>query len=72
MLEQGIRVQLRQADQVETTGRPQVHVVVGPGYPIAVSEKPFSAGYPGRGQLVVFSWRKQDILGVPRVADHDD
>ena len=53
-------------------GRPRVYVVVGPGYPIAVSENPFSAGYPGRGQTVILSWRKQDILGFPHVAGHDD
>ena len=72
VLEKGVHVQLRQARRAYTTGRTRVYVVVGPGYPIAVSRKPLSARYLGRDQTVVLSWRKQGILGFPRVAGHGD
>ena len=54
MLEQGIHIQLRHASQADTTGRSRVYVEVGPGYLIAASGKPLIAGYPGRGQTVVY------------------
>ena len=72
MLENGIHIQLRHSSQADTTGRPRVYVEVGAGYPIAVSEKPLIAGYPGRGQMVVFSWQEKAILGIPRVTGHAD
>ena len=72
VLEQGIHVHIHHAGQDETTGRPRVYVLKGPGYSIAVSGKPYSARYPGRSQAVVFRGWEQGILGIPRVAGHAD
>ena len=72
ILKQGIQAQLRHAGPAEMTVRPRVYVVEGPEYPIALFSKPFSAGYPGRGQTFAFSWQRQGIVGIPRVAGHAD
>ena len=71
-LKKRFHVHLRHAVQAETTGRPRMYVVVGPGYPIVVSGKSIRAGYPGRGKTVVLRWRNQGIIGIPRVANHAD